>query len=110
MITSWILGNAEKKPLLVVRFEDLKSDWMAEVKKMLKFLQVPYSDEILQNRMGQGYTKFQRPHHHDNRDNLDHFNPELKQFVLDSVQDVCDKLKKTGVGETYGIEEYLITT
>ena len=48
--SNWIL-NSESRPVLVVRFEDLKTDLIGQVKRMLDFLKFPYMEDELRSRL-----------------------------------------------------------
>ena len=91
---------------LVIRYEDLKSDTLSQVKKMLNFLKVPVSDQLLEARMSTRYEKFHRSHPQE----FEHYTPEQKQWVLEAVQEVINMLRKENKGteNTFGITEYIM--
>ncbi len=98
----WLL-NSHGHPVLVVRFEDLKADIMKEVKRMLEFLKVPYSEEELTKRMMQDTGTFRREHHKV----FDHFTAEQRSTVRSAIRKVIQVLKLRNGGDTLGIEDYL---
>ena len=100
--TGWVLGNLGH-PLLVVRFEDLKKDAAAEIKRIMDFLKVPYSDGEVRKRLMEGFGGFQRKHH----DEYDHFMPEQRQSVLSVVQQTVHLLSNGNHHDSFGVEEYL---
>ena len=93
-------------PVLVVKYEDLKSDSLTQVKRMLEFLRVPYSEEELQKRLSQDYGKFHRNKTYSSS-SFDPYTPEQRKYILTMIQDVVDLLKTHNNGSTFGIEEYL---
>ena len=97
-------GNKTGRPVLVVKYEDLKSDSLTQVKRMLEFLKVPYSDEELKKRLSEDFKTFHRSH---TNDDFDHFTPYQRKVVLEIVKEVVMMLKEQNNGQTYGIEEYL---
>ena len=90
---------------LIIRYEDLKSDTLSQVKKMMNFLKVPVSDELLEARMSTGYEKFHRSHPQE----FEHYTPEQKQHVLAVVKEVINMLQKenNGTGNTFGMMDYI---
>ena len=97
-------GIRRGHPILVVKYEDLKSDVLTQLKRMLEFLNVPYSDEELEKRLSEDYRGFHRLH---KRDDFEHFTPEQRQFVLTGVQEMIFLLETQNDAKTHGIEEYL---
>ena len=75
-----------KHPVLVVRYEDLKRDEAGEVRRMLEFLQVAYSEE----RLGASYTHFYRNH----TDTFKHFTPEQKNLINAKIKSIGKKLEE----------------
>ena len=59
--SNWIL-NSESRPVLVVKFEDLKTDLIGQVKRMLDFLKFPYMEDELRSTLAEGFNKFRRAH------------------------------------------------
>ncbi len=99
---TWISLESERFPIIVIRYEDLKNDLLREVKRMLGFLRVPYTEEELQKRMGHGYTLFKRLH---KGDDFGHFTSDQRQLVISVVQETVDILQRNYT--THGIEKYL---
>ena len=63
---------------MVVKYEDLKTNTVAEVKKILKFLQVPYTDEKIHSIINKGFSEFQR---HGPHNTSEHYTREQRHFV-----------------------------
>ena len=57
----WLADGISKgHPILVVRYEDLKSDTAKEVKRMLEFLQFDYEEEELETKITADFNTFHR--------------------------------------------------
>ena len=83
-------GIQVNRPFLITRYEDIKSDPLSEVKKMMNFLNVPVSDQLLKTRMSTGYEKFHRSHPQE----FKYYTPEQKLQVVAVVKEVIDMLQK----------------
>ena len=59
-VLGWLLPQV--RPVLLVRYEDLKLDPRGELKRMLAFLGVPYIREQLELVVQEKYEEFRRPH------------------------------------------------
>ena len=92
-------------PVLVVRFEDLKKDAVTEVKKMLDFLEFPYSELELEERVRDGYTQFLRSH----KDHFDHYTKEQTAHINKAIRTVIKRLQENNVMDSIGLLLYLRT-
>ena len=90
----------------MVKYEDLKSDSLTQLKRMLEFLRVPYSDEELEKRLGQDYGNFHRSMTNSSS-SFEYYTPEQRKYISTMISDVVDMLKANNNGCTFGIEEYL---
>ncbi len=90
------------RPFLITRYEDIKSDPLSEVKKMMNFLKVSVSDQLLKTRMSTGYEKFHRSHPQE----IKYYTPEQKLQVVAVVKEVIDMLQKE-YNNTFGITDYI---
>ncbi len=70
---------------MVVKFEDLKTNTVTEVMRMLDFLQAPYTREKILEVVTGGFDEFRRGHHI----------PSLEYFTLKQVEHVRDVLRTT---------------
>ena len=95
-------GIQMNQPFLITRYEDIKSDTLSEVKKMMNFLNVPVSDQLLKTRMSTGYEKFHRSHPQE----FKYYTPEQKLQVVAVVKEVIDMLQKE-YNNTFGIIDYI---
>ena len=83
------LLSQRRHPVLTITYEDLKTNTVAEMLRMLNFLQFPYLREEVEQRLQGGFTKFYRNH----TDSFDHFTNEQKVFVNGIISDVVQKLR-----------------
>ena len=65
-IQKWVLQKNAEHPVLLVRYEDLKSNTIREVERMLVFLQRPFDADELSSRLAEDFTTFKRPHYTQN--------------------------------------------
>lgn len=100
---NWTLNNMSK-PILVVRFEDLKSDLIGQVKRMLDFLQFPYLEDELNSRLADGFGKFQRIH---DGDDFEHFTANQRVFIRTVVLETIEKLRQHRRKHLFGLTDYL---
>ena len=93
------------RPFLIVRYEDIKSDALSQVKKINNFLNIPVSDQLLQTRITTGYETFHRSHPQE----FEHYTPQQTKQVLKVVREVVNMLQKenNGSGDTFGITDYI---
>ena len=88
--SNWIL-NRECRPVLVVRFEDLKTDLIGQVKRMLDFVKFPYMEDELRTRLAEGFTKFRRVH---GAEHFKHFATNQQMLIRSAVVDTIKMLQK----------------
>ena len=89
---------------MVVRYEDLLTDVVLEVKRMLHFLKFPYNDTELVVNLADRFTQFQRkPPAHSNHD---FFNPLQMRNINNMIAETVQELKQNHF-QSFRIEEYL---
>ena len=74
-LLSWVINSTEHHPTLVVRYEDVKQNTIREVKRMLDFLQFPYREEVMEERLEKDFSKFRRKH----RGSFEHFTTQQRE-------------------------------
>lgn len=99
LVIERLVTNVAKRPVLVVRYEDLKRDEAGEARRMLEFLNIPYSER----KLGGGYTRFFRNH----TDAFDHFTKPQKQYVNGIITQVVRKMKSRGIADELQLEQYI---
>lgn len=104
MVNSNLLRR-RSHPVLTVRYEDLKTDTVAEVVRMLDFLEFPYSREEVEHRIREGFTQFYRNH----TDSFDHFTTEQKIFVNGIIFDIVQKVQNSKYSALAGkLQKYVL--
>ena len=87
------LEQANVSSILVIKYEDMLTDLATEVRKMLDFLQVPYTDKdiecVVNNKLESYHRKKGEP--------FDHYIPADRQFVLDKLMSVETLLNKYNI-------------
>ena len=104
MINSNVLRQGSHR-ILSVRYEDLKKNPIAEVRRMLDFLQFPYSVADIEQRLHEGFTLFYRNH----TDSFEHFTNEQKELVNTIILGTVQKLqhsKHSALGSK--LQEYVL--
>ena len=89
MIFSKIWGDhirkhlgSKKTPLLVVKYENLLADLHTELKRIMEFLNFPYTEDDLQCTINSAMEGFHRKH-----DNItDRYTPEQRRLVLTQIK------------------------
>lgn len=104
MIDNWIIQSKPQHPVLVVRYEDVKTKPISEVKHILDFLHFPYEEEELHIRLSEGHGSFQRKHTED----FDHYTSTQQKFVKSVIRQTVNLAKLRDWDRVLRLEEYLI--
>lgn len=75
--------------VLVIKYEDMLTDFATQLRKMLDFLQVSYSDKDIDCVVSSKLDNFHR-----NRASYDHYTPSDRQFVWNSLTSIETLLNK----------------
>ena len=102
MIEHYIINN-RVQPILVVKYEDLKTDPVTQVKRMLAFLRYPYKDKEVEKRLEGGFFHFYRNH----TDTFEHYTPEQTTHMNNVITSVIDRLKQENITNFIPLEPYL---
>ena len=105
-IIKWSLPRHSRKPLLVVRYEDLKKDVLKEVMRMLKFLNHTSNATTVAAALRGGYDKLRRSHS-GRGDSLQHYSHQLREKVNGMILQTLEILKESKVDHLFSIREYL---
>ena len=90
-IVGW-LTTGSKNPLHIVVFEDLKSNLLEEMPKIMDFLNVTHNNKsVLRMKLKEDYTTFYRRH----RDDFEHFTLAQKEFLTNIVNETILTLQNT---------------
>lgn len=79
-------------PVLVVGYENLKNNTYAELKRMLDFVEYPYSEDNVLCAV-KSSEAFHRKHKKD----LHVYSPELQQMVINYIKTVNEMLLKHNI-------------
>ena len=101
-ILAWIANN-HNHPVLIVKYEDVKRNTEAELKRMLDFLQVPYSSSRLKEVVAKGYHVYRREH----GETFDHYTPGQRDTVRTVIERVIQSLRKHGLLFQANVSVYL---
>jgi len=93
MKTGWLhhittcLHTEFNLPILVVKYENLKSNLHMELKRMLDFLEVPYTDQDIECTVNSNIESFHRKHH----------NKFSDPYSTKQRRSIVDKLKEANL-------------
>jgi len=88
------LLEQSKVPMLVVKYENLKSNLFMEVKRMLDFLEVPYTDQDIECTVKSNIESFHRQHHDKS---FYPYTPEQRQSIIDVIKEANEVLNQYGI-------------
>ena len=107
MVTHLLVENTH--PVLVVEYDSLRSNQLAEVERMLHFLSFPFdTDELRVKLEAGGFDSFRRMHD-DKARRFEHFTSEQKVFVNSVIERVINKLSTSQVSHKFDLplSEYI---
>ena len=84
--------------VLVVKLEDLETDLIGQVKRMLNFLKFPHMEDELRSRLAEEFNKFWRAH---GAENFAHFTPNQHNLIQSVVIKMLQKHKHGLVTSDY---------
>ena len=90
-VTKWL--KVTKVPVLVVGFENLKNDTYTELKRMLDFLEYPYSEDNVLCAIKSPSENFHRKHQKDQ----DVFSSELQKIIVNDIKQINANLQKHNI-------------
>lgn len=100
----WFVKSANfSRPVMVVRYEDIKEDHVMQVKKMLKFLEYPFDEAELYAKLNDGFNTFRRPH----KEDFEHYSQEQKKFINTMLLDTIKILAQHKIEHLFQLEDYL---
>ena len=83
-----------KIPTLIVKFENLKSNLFVELKRMLDFLEVPYTDEDIECTVNSKSDSFHRIHHDKS---FNPYSPQQRQSIVNVIKEANVVLNQFGI-------------
>ena len=90
IVGAWL--NTKKFPVLIVGYENLMKDTYTELKRMLDFIEYPYSEDDVLCAVNKSAEGFHR--NHSKRYLSNPFSPEVQNFVLDQIKTIDASLLK----------------
>ena len=78
----------------MVKYENLKSDLRTELKRMMDYLEYPYTDKDLDCAITSDTNAFQRHHNHENNE---HFSQDNIDLIYNTIKTVDVYLKKYNI-------------
>ena len=104
MLRNWVVLGKDH-PVLLVKYENLKNNTLGEVKRMLHFMKVEFSDKEVESRVVAGFNSFQRKHR--GRE-FDPYTPELRHYVQSKVNTSIHLLEAHNLGHLIQIQDYVL--
>ena len=103
-VLAWVANN-HNHPVLIVRYEDLKNNTrtVVEMKRMLDFLQVPYSSSRLSEVVARGYSVYKRQH----GEEFDHYTQDQRDTVRSAIERVAKSLEEHNLLKRANVSVYL---
>ena len=91
-------------PILVVHYEDVKEDSVAQISRMLDFLEHKYVREELAEKLKDGFNSVKRNHTYQ----FDYYTENQRAYVNSMVAETIETLKSMDVDyEVIRLDEYL---
>ena len=92
LVDYW-LKEANISSVLVVKYEDMLTDFAGQLRKMLDFLRAPYSDKDIECVLNNKLESYHRP----KGVSFEHYNPADRQLVLGTLMSIEPLLNKYNV-------------
>ncbi len=88
---------------MILRFEDVKRDKVSEVKKMLQFIDFPFDEKTVQERLQGDFGLFRRNH----TETFEHYTVEQKKWVNNMLLEMIAILQNNGLEDEFRLQEYI---
>ena len=99
-----LVVKAGRRPVLLVRYEDLRANATKEVLRMLEFLRVPHTPGQVAAILREGeFTQYYRNH----TDDFEHYTPEQKEAFNKAILYIIDHLRRAGLPDVIGLKKYI---
>ena len=79
---------------MIVGYENLMKDTYTELKRMLDFIEYPYTDEGVKCTIQKSHEDFHRQH---TKKHSNPYSPNLQKYVLSRIKEVNDDLLKHNI-------------
>ena len=104
MVEDWVISHRDH-PILIIKYENLKRNYTFEVKRILKFLEIPYTDQDVYKKIEKDFNLFHRSH----QETFEHYTRDQKWRILDTIRSTIQSLRSSGY-HLLDLEEYLDPT
>ena len=103
-IVEWFVKSVNfSRPIMVVRYEDIKEDHVTQVERMLRFLEFPFDKRQLEEKLNREFKTFKRPH----KEEFEHYTSEQKKYVNTILLDTIRILTQHKMEQFFKLEDYL---
>ena len=100
----WVLNQQPSHPVMVVRYEDLKTDTMKEMERMLTFLGFPFSEEEVSERLAEDFTVFKRAHR---GDDFKHYTDDQMMYMRSVLLEAIKSAEDKNMAHVLKLDDYL---
>ena len=103
MINHLLINNTVDRPVLLVKYEDLKRDTYQEVERMINFLNVKFlTADVNETLKHDRFHAFHRNHTY----TFDHYTTEQKLYMNSVISKVAKQLRLHNI-DHFRVEKYL---
>lgn len=93
-----------RRPVLLIKYEDLQANATKEVLRMLEFLRIPHTpDQVAAILKEREFTRYYRNH----TDDFEHYTPEQKKSFNTAILYIIDQLRRAGLPDVIGLKKYI---
>lgn len=103
-IIKWSSSSSNHHSVLVVHYEDVKNDSLAQVERILDFLKQNYDRTELRIKVEDGFGGVQRQH----RDEYEHYTRDQKISINEMIMKTIHTLQLHKLDHLFRIKEYKI--
>ena len=93
-----------RRPVLLVKYEDLQANATKEVLRMLEFLRIPHTpDQVAAILKEREFTQYYRNH----TDDFEHYTPEQKKSFNTAILYIIEQLRRAGLPDVIDLKKYI---
>ena len=93
-----------RRPVLLVKYEDLQANATKEVLRMLEFLRIPHTpDQVAAILKEREFTRYYRNH----TDDFEHYTPEQKKSFNTAIIYIIEQLRRAGLPDVIDLKKYI---
>lgn len=103
-IVEWFIKSANfSRPVMVVRYEDIKANCATQVERMLNFLDFPFDKAELTAKLNNRFENFKRRH----KEQFEHYTVAQKKYVNMMLLDTIKTLTQHKLEHFFKLDDYL---